>query len=157
MDKNKQQEFKEILDYYKDNKQTGSQEQIVELLRETQDLYSFIPLEAQEEIAKAMDIKPTALKTLIKLYPSLKVSNYKHKITICLGSRCGSKKASSILAALEKELKTKQGGISSDGKFALYSQNCLKNCKKSPNITIDEDLYTYVKPEEIHQILNKYK
>lgn len=145
-------EFQEILDYYKKQKNSNSQEIIVELLRETQDIYGCIPEDVQKTIASTMDIKESYLVSLIKLYPSLKSAPCRHRIIVCNGARCKNKDAEKLMGAIRKELADKSGSC-----FQISTRNCLKLCRKAPNLIIDSDYYSFVKPEEIPGILEKYR
>lgn len=157
MNKEEQQNaFIEAIEYYKTQSLPLTQDMLVELLREIQDIYEYIPLDAQESISSEFGLPTTLISKIIKLYPSLKSINYRHKITMCCGPRCGNKNAASVLSALEKELNIKKGEVTKDGRFALLTINCMKKCKTSPNLTINEDAYTYVTPVEIPTILKQY-
>ena len=148
-----EQELKEIIEYYKKQSNPKEQSNLVEMLREIQELMGCIPNDIQERIAKEFDIKQSMIATIIKLYPSLKASNYKHRIIACTGARCGAKDGAAILNAIRKELGIEKDGLSQDGNFYLTTQNCLKQCKTSPNFYIDGTLYSNVKEGDVAKIL----
>ncbi|RGZ03344.1 hypothetical protein DXA14_16545 [Hungatella hathewayi] len=87
----KERQWREIVDYYSSQRDAGSQENIVEMLREVQELYGYIPSEKTGAMAEATGVKQTLLLQLIKLYPSFKKAPYGHCITVCTGARCGDK------------------------------------------------------------------
>lgn len=158
MEESKEYEsFKQILPYYENLRQSYNQESLVELLREVQEIYGYIPFSIQEEIAEEMHLKETVISSIIKIYPSLKSVEYRHKITLCMGERCFAKKSRQLLEAIEKELGIKKNEITPDKRFLLTTQNCLKRCKSSPNFKIDDDYYTYAGANEIPKILSDYK
>ena len=86
-----EQQLKEIFDYYKQQESPIEQASLVELLREIQEVVGCIPMDIQEKIATEFNVKQAMIGTIIKLYPSLKASNYKHRIIACTGARCGAK------------------------------------------------------------------
>jgi len=154
---NQYEKLEELLNYYIDHYDSISSEQevIKQLLHEAQDIFGYIPADVQQLISEKLNIKPVTISTLIKLIPSLKGENFKHKITVCSGPRCGAKGGASILNAVEKELSIKPGKVTKDGKFLLVTQNCMKMCKNAPNLKIDEDIYNNVIPQNVN-IIKKY-
>lgn len=153
------EKLEELLNYYSDTYHNinSDQEVIKQLLHETQVIFDYLPSDVLQKISEKLEIKLSTLATLIKLIPSLKGENFKHKITVCSGPRCGAKGGSEILYAVEKELKVKPGKVTKDGTFLLATQNCLKMCKTSPNMKIDEDIYNNVTVQNIPDIIKKYK
>ncbi|MBU5333867.1 MAG: NAD(P)H-dependent oxidoreductase subunit E [Anaerocolumna aminovalerica] len=157
--KEQYEKLEELLDYYSDNYNNinSDQEAIKQLLHETQEIFDYLPADALQKISDKFDIKLSALSAFIKLIPQLKGENFKHKLTVCSGPRCGAKGGATILNAVEKELNVKPGKVTKDGTFLLVTQNCLKKCKTSPNIKIDEDIYHNVTVQNIPNIIKKYK
>lgn len=150
------QQFMETLDEYSEKKESGQQEVIVKLLHETQEIFGYIPADAQGKIAEFMNVKPTTISVLIKMIPALKGEYYKHKIVVCSGPRCGAKGGGAILDTVEKELKVRPGQVTKDSKFLFSTQNCLKKCGVGPNMYVDDTLYSKLTPEMIKDIFSKY-
>lgn len=147
----------EILEYYKNQPNSQEQATLVEMLREVQELVGCIPTDIQSRIAQEFDIKETTIATIIKLYPSLKASNFKHRIVACSGARCMDKEGGQIYEALKKELEVDRDGLSKDGMVYLTTQNCLKRCKMGPNIYIDGEMYSQLTPSDIKGLVEKLK
>lgn len=147
----KERQWQEIVDYYGGQKDAKSQENIVEMLREVQELYEYIPSEKTGAMAEALGVKETVLLRLIKLYPSFKKAPYGHCITVCTGARCGDKGSSEVFEAVLKAVEARDSGA-----FKIVMKECLKQCKTAPNLMVDSDFYGHVKPDEIASILKKY-
>lgn len=144
----------EILTYYtglKDN----SQENITAMLREIQEAEGFISADMKAHIALTLDINVSVLNVILKMCPDLKTANYSHTITLCCGARCGSKDGAAIITAVKALLKPDNLGISADKKFRLKTQNCLKQCKTSPNMIIDGQLYTHLTAQSAVALIQK--
>lgn len=146
----------QMIDHYKTMPQPHSQEQLVELLREVQELLGCIPANVQEEISHAMNKKITVIKSLIKLYPSLTSAPFRHKMILCMGPRCAAKQSEQILEWLKKELDFGNDSITKDGRFTLTVRYCIKQCKAGPNLMIDQDTYHGVETEKLPEILSQY-
>lgn len=143
-----QQTLDEIRSYYCSQPDATSQENLVAMLREIQDLLGCIPADIQEDIADALGLKPIVIRQLIKLYPSLTSAPRRHKITVCTGSACSADQSGLLLDSLRQAIHGKP--------FTLTTKSCLKQCRTAPNLKIDEDFFASVQPEDIHDILNRY-
>lgn len=147
----KERQWQEIVDYYGGQRDAKSQENIVEMLREVQELYGYIPSEKTGAMAEAFGVKQAVLQQLIKLYPSFKKAPYGHCITVCTGARCGGRGAAEVFEAVLKAVEGRESGA-----FKIVMKECLKQCKNAPNLMVDSDSYGLVKPEEVSSILSKY-
>lgn len=143
-----QQTLDEIQSYYCSQPDATSQENLVAMLREIQDLLGCIPADIQEDIADALGLKPIVIRQLIKLFPSLTSAPRRHKITVCTGPACSADQSGLLLDALRQAIHGKP--------FTLTTKSCLKQCRTAPNLKIDEDFFASVQPEDIHDILNRY-
>ncbi|MDO5362721.1 MAG: NAD(P)H-dependent oxidoreductase subunit E [Eubacteriales bacterium] len=156
MDYKKQEEqIEEIISYYQ--KQPQEQENYRAMLEELQGVLGFLPQSVLERAARALEIKVTVLNCLVKFSSALKLAPYQHKIVACTGERCGRKDSPSLLQLLKDELKTDKDGLSYDKKILLVTQNCLKNCKTSPNLMIDGEICPHMTKERLMGILNNLK
>lgn len=147
--------LEEIFDYYTSLKDKGSQENIAAMLREIQDAEGFISPDMKAKAASALEVKISVLDVILKMYPDLKTAGYTHTITLCTGQRCGTKGGGDILAAVTRLLKPDSCGISADGRFFVKKQNCLKQCRTSPNMLIDGKLYNHLTPESAVALIKK--
>lgn len=152
---NKTEQIEEIFSYYSQQVDRGSQEMVVALLRELQEVNGFLSLELKERVEQITGVSPKYLKCLIKMYPTLKEQNIEHEIIACTGERCGKKDSFLILKELQKELDIQANGVSSNGKFRLRTQNCLKKCGTAPNIMVDGILYSGKHLKDIKRLLEK--
>lgn len=147
-DESIQQTLDEILSYYGSQPDATSQENLVAMLREIQDLLGCIPADIQEDIADTLGLKPIVIRQLIKLFPSLTSAPRRHKITVCIGPSCSAEQSGLLLDALRQAIHGKP--------FTLTTKSCLKQCRTAPNMKIDEDHFAAVQPEDVHGILNRY-
>lgn len=151
---NKQEQLQEIFDYYKEQPDRSSQEMVVALLRELQEVQGYISPELKKQVLEVTGVKETYLQCLFRMYPSLRESEDVHEIVICSGECCGKKNSGEILSYLKKILRIDKQGLSEDGRFRLRTRNCLKQCRTSPNLMLDGKLYSKVKIENIKKLLN---
>jgi NADH:ubiquinone oxidoreductase subunit E len=77
---------------------------------------------------------------------------YKHKITICLGSSCFSRGNKTILEIVKNYLK--QHKIDHDVFFS--GELCTGSCEYGPVLKINDQVYKSVSTENVFEILNEY-
>lgn len=153
MDREEQDKMlEEIFSYYKNIKNPGSQDNLVTMLREIQEVYGCIPSDLQQIAADAAGVKLSSVTCIMKLYKSLKPAAYQHKITVCTGPRCAAKNQN-ILDVVKRELGVGADGLSADKTVFLDTKNCMKQCRTAPNMMIDGKLYPCVKGEEVKALL----
>jgi NADH:ubiquinone oxidoreductase subunit E len=58
-----------------------------------------------------------------------------------------------IMQTLENMLKIKVGETTQNKKFTLLETNCLGWCHKSPAMLINDEPYTELTPERVHDII----
>lgn len=153
---NKMNEIEEIFSYYSQQPDKGSQDMVVALLRELQEVNGFLSCELKEKVVEITGISKSYLQCLIRMYPSLKETNVVHEIVVCTGERCGKKDGILLLKQLQKKLNIQKNGVSSDGKFELRTQNCLKSCKTAPNVMVDGMIYSGDEWKDLKKFLEKF-
>lgn len=138
----KNEEIEEIFSYYSTQKDRGTQEMVVALLKELQEAEGYITPVLKQRVIETTGVTEKFLSLILKMYPSIKEGAYVHEIIACTGERCGKKGGMEILQNIKRELAIGKDGISKDGKFQLRTRNCLKQCRTSPNIMIDGNIYS---------------
>ena len=83
--------------------------------------------------------------------------NGKYTISVCLGTACYVKGSQKVLDRLSEELKTPVGKTSPDGLFTLNATRCLGACGLAPVMTINDEVYGRLVPDDIPGILAKYR
>ncbi|TAJ14960.1 (2Fe-2S) ferredoxin domain-containing protein [Marinilabiliaceae bacterium JC017] len=78
--------------------------------------------------------------------------NYKHDITICLGSSCFSRGNKSVLEIVKTFLK--EHNLESEVFF--HGDLCGGYCDRGPVLKIDDELYECVTSDNIYDILNAF-
>ncbi len=96
------EQLEEIFSYYNSIRKPVQQEDVVNMLREIQELYGFISPEMKQRVADTLEIKESVLTCLIKRFPGLKEADYQHVVTVCSGERCGKKNGNKILQAVHR-------------------------------------------------------
>lgn len=146
------EQLEEIFSYYGEQKDKNSQEAVVSLLRELQEVCGCITLDLKKKVIETTGVSENFLQCLLRMYPSLKEANTEHEVIFCTGERCGKKDGAALLRKWKEQFSIRENGISADGKIELRTQNCLKQCKNAPNVMVDGVIYS---GSEIEDIMKK--
>ncbi len=151
--KEKMEKLEHILEEHK-NKQGA----LMPILHETQELFGYLPEEAQKRISEVTLVPTAEIYGVATFYSRFTLKpRGKYTIGVCLGTACYVKDAQSIMDRLKDELKIKPGDSTDDGKFTLEATRCLGCCGLAPVIMINEDVYGKLAADDIPGILKKYE
>ena len=139
--------IREILDYYRGQRDRSEQSTAVEMLRELQEVRGFLTPELKKAAAETAGVSEKLIDILVRRYPTLRESAIEHEILACTGERCGNRQGAELLGALRKELGIGKDGLSSDGRVLLRTRCCLKRCRTAVNMDIDGPAYRGLTPE----------
>ena len=135
-------------------KEKGS---LIPILQKAQDIYGYLPLEVQKIIADDTGIPLEEIYGVVTFYAQFSLNPIgEHKISCCLGTACYVKGAGEICDDISEKLGIESGETTPDGKFTLEACRCIGACGLAPVITIDDDVYARLTPEEVDDILSKY-
>lgn len=150
--KEKMEKLEEILIEHKD-----IQGGLMPVLHETQELFGYIPEEAQKRISEYLNIPLAEIYGVATFYSRFTLNpRGKYTISVCLGTACYVKNAQGVLDRLKEELKVEAGGTTEDNKFTLEATRCLGCCGLAPVLTIGEEVFGKLVPDDIPDILKKF-
>jgi [NiFe] hydrogenase diaphorase moiety large subunit len=58
-----------------------------------------------------------------------------------------------VMRQLQNDLGIKFGEVTPDGKFSLQWANCVGMCDQGPAVLVNEQVFTRVTPEKVHEII----
>ncbi|WP_367680617.1 NADH-quinone oxidoreductase subunit NuoE [Candidatus Fukatsuia anoeciicola] len=139
--------------YYYENACAAS----IEALKIVQKKRGWVSDDAIYAIADILDIPVSDVEGVATFYSQIfRQPVGRHVIRYCDSVVCFINGYQGLQLAIEKKLSIKPGQTTVDGCFTLLPTCCLGNCDKGPTIMIDEDTYSYLKPEDIEQLLERY-
>ncbi|NIM98990.1 MAG: NAD(P)H-dependent oxidoreductase subunit E, partial [candidate division Zixibacteria bacterium] len=110
------------------------------------DVYNYLPENAVRYLSEKLDIPLGLMYRLSTFYNSFSLTpKGKHSIHVCTGTSCYVKGGKRILRALQKHLNVDVGGVTDDMEFGLETVNCVGCCGQSPVVTVDEDIFGYMR------------
>jgi NADH:ubiquinone oxidoreductase subunit E len=153
-------EFKEKLSKLEHiiNEHKNMQGPLMPVLNETQELFGYLPEEAQKLISAALNISMAEIYGVATFYSRFTLQpRGKHTIGVCLGTACYVKNAQAILDKIKNEIKIGAGETTPDGLFTLEATRCIGCCGLAPVMTVGEDVYGKLVPEDVLDIIKKYQ
>jgi NADH-quinone oxidoreductase subunit E len=130
----------------------------IEALKIVQEHRRWISDESLQDVAEYMKISAEELDSVATFYNLLfRKPVGRHIILICDSISCWVMGYENILEELKGRLEINLGQTTPDERFTLLPNCCLGTCDCAPAFMIDNDLYRNVKPEQLDQILAKYK
>ncbi|MCK5129847.1 MAG: NADH-quinone oxidoreductase subunit NuoE [Clostridiales bacterium] len=131
---------------------------LMPVMQFAQDVFGYLPMDVQQAIAEGLGIPMTKVYGVATFYSQFVLEEQgQHIVSLCMGTACYVKGAQKILDVLEEELGIKDGKTTEDRKFTLSGTRCLGCCGLAPVMMIGEDVYGQLEPEQIPEILAKYK
>ncbi len=131
---------------------------LLPVLHLTEDMFGYIPIEAQEIIQDVLKISNATVNGVLSFYDLFHtVPTGRHRIGVCSGTSCHIGKSLPLLKKLEDILSITEGETTKDGLFTIIPVKCIGRCETSPNMIVDDDIYEFVNIEKIANIINKYK
>ncbi|MFZ5974648.1 MAG: NADH-quinone oxidoreductase subunit NuoE [Bacillota bacterium] len=152
MNQEKFDQLQAVIDEYKDAKGP-----LMPVMQKAQDIFGAVPFEVQNFIAEKMDIPMTDVYGVATFYSQFALEpKGEYVISVCLGTACYVRGVQAVLERLQKELNVEVGKTTSDRKFTLEATRCLGCCGLAPVMTINENVYGRMTPEDVARVLKEY-
>ena len=131
---------------------------LMPVMQKAQNIFGCVPMDVQKIIADGLGVTLSEVYGVATFYAQFKLKpNGKYLISVCLGTACYVKGSQKILDRLAEELNIPVGDTTDDGLFTLQATRCLGACGLAPVMTINEEVYGRLMPDDIPGILAKYK
>ncbi|HNY63487.1 MAG TPA: NAD(P)H-dependent oxidoreductase subunit E [Bacteroidales bacterium] len=134
------------------------QGELINVLHKTQEYLGYLPAEAQEVIAKEMNIPTAKVYGVVSFYSFFTmVPKGRFPISICMGTACYVRGAEKILDEFKKQLGLSVGETAPDGLFSLASLRCVGACGLAPVVLVGEKVYGRLATDDVKGIIDEYK
>ncbi|MBQ6634279.1 MAG: NADH-quinone oxidoreductase subunit NuoE [Ruminococcus sp.] len=138
-------------------KHRGQPGGLMPTLQEAQGIYGYLPVEVQTMIADGLGVSLSEVFGVATFYSQFSLTpKGKHVCSVCLGTACYVKGSDKVLEALEKKLGIKAGECTPDGEFSIESCRCVGACGLAPVMTIGEEVYGKLTPDQVGKIIDSY-
>lgn len=139
-------------------KYRGTPGALMPVLQGAQSIFGYVPEDVQQLIAEQLGVMLTEVYGVSTFYSQFSLEpKGEHVIGVCMGTACYVKGSQRVLDKIASELDVEVGKTTSDMKFTLDATRCLGACGLAPVIMIGEDVHGRLAPEDIPDILAKYR
>lgn len=150
------EKIKDFKFFIEENK--DKQGALMPVLQEAQGKFGYLPVEILEIVSKGLNVPLSEIYGVATFYSQFTfIPKGENDISVCLGTACYVKGAEKIMEELENVLGIKSGGTTPDLKFSITPTRCVGACGLAPVINVNEDTYGQLKPEDIKEIIEKYR
>ena len=151
--KEQEEQLRSVIESYRD-----SEGATIPILHKAQEIYGYLPIEVQTIIAEELNVPLAEIYGIVTFYAQFSLNpKGRYEIGVCLGTACYVKGSGDILEKIKSLLGIDVGECTPDGKFSLVATRCIGACGLAPVITINEDVYGRLVPDDVDEILAKYE
>ncbi|MBI9018627.1 MAG: NAD(P)H-dependent oxidoreductase subunit E [Phycisphaerae bacterium] len=127
---------------------------LMPILQNVQKKYSRISEFSMQAIADRLEIHPVEVYGVVSFYSFLKDEVHgKFVIRLCQTITCDMAGKDRVAKQLENDLGVSFGETTTDGMFTLEYANCLGMCDQGPAMLVNDQVFTCVTPEKVHDII----
>ena len=145
-------ELKAVIEANKDDKSM-----LMHVMQEAQGIYGYLPYEVQVMIAEGMDIPIEKVYGVSTFYAQFALSpKGEYNISVCLGTACYVKGSQELVDKITEVLGIGTDECTPDGRYSLEACCCIGACGLAPVLTVHDEVYGKLTPDDISSILAKY-
>lgn len=127
------------------------------VMQKAQDIYGYLPIEIQTKIAEGMNVPLEKVYGVSTFYAQFALTpKGKYNISVCLGTACYVKGSQKLLDKICEIVGIGPGECTADGKFSIQDCRCIGACGLAPVLTVNDDVYGRLSPDDIPDIIKKY-
>ena len=131
---------------------------VMPALQKAQEIYGYLPMEVQAMVAEGLGVSLEEVFGVSTFYSQFSLTpKGQYNISICLGTACYVKGAAAVMDKVSEILGIQPEECTEDGKFSLTACRCVGACGLAPVLTVNEDVYGRLTPDEVPGILAKYQ
>ncbi len=127
---------------------------LLPILQELKRRHAVINSYAMQCVADRLSISPAEVYGVVSFYSFLHEKYHgRFVIRLCRTLSCDMAGKDAVARQLQNDLGITFGETTPDGKFSLEWANCLGVCDQGPGILVNEQVFSNVTPEKVHEII----
>jgi NADH-quinone oxidoreductase subunit E len=140
------------------NYKSGKREDLIPLLQEIQEDLGYLSEEAIVNVGRFLGLSTTKIYGLATFYDRFRfIPSGKIQIRICHGTSCFLNGSQAIINKIIEETGAMPGQTTRDGNFSYEIVSCMGGCNSGPVINVNGEFHTYVKAEQLPELIKKLK
>ena len=138
-------------------KHKGTRGALIPTIHEAQEVYGYLPLEVQREIAEELEIPLAEVYGVVSFYSQFSIKpKGKYKVNVCMGTACYVKGSKEILDKLKQALSIDVGECTEDGLYSLDACRCIGACGLAPVVMVNNEVFGKLTADDVDQIIEKF-
>ena len=118
----------------------------------------WLPTEALEEVAAAMDVTPAHVQSVASFYDMYHLAPVgRHSVEVCTNLSCALVGAQAVVDAFEEQLRIRPGETTEDGEVTFRLIECAGGCGYAPVVVVDQRYREPVRPEDVPGIVEELR
>ena len=131
----------------------GKGEELIPILQDVQEAYSFLPEEAMLGIAKFARVPTSKVYAVATFYAQFRFEpRGRNHVMVCRGTACHVSGAPRVLEDVETALGIKEGETSADLEYSLETVACIGACSLAPCLMINKEVEAKVNKKKIEKL-----
>ena len=131
-----------------------SRSALIPVLQGIQERYRTISDFAMQTVADKLGIHPVEVYGVVTFYAFLNEGHHgRFVIRLCRTISCDMAGKEAVARQLHNDLGIDFGQTTRDGRFTLEWANCIGMCDQGPAMLVNDQVFTQVTPEKVHDIL----
>ena len=132
--------------------------QLIEVLQDVQENYSYIPEEAMRVISKELGVPLTEVYSVVSFYKAFSLKpRGKNVVKICTGTACHVRGSKMILNQAISQLGVEPNEMTKDGLFTVEHVNCLGACALGPVVTENGSCHHHMNPGKLRKLIKSLR
>lgn len=132
--------------------------ELINVLHKTQEYLGYLPAEAQEIIARELNISAARVYGVVSFYSFFSlIPKGKCPVSVCMGTACYVRGAEKIVDEFKKELNIGVGETDSEGLFSLASLRCVGACGLAPVVLVGEKVHGRLAADDVKHIVKEHR
>ena len=128
---------------------------LLPLLHDIQHELGYVPAEAVEPIARALNLSRAEVHGVVTYYTHFRrTPPARHIVQLCQAEACQAMGAADLATHAQARLGCSMQASSADGRYALEPVFCLGLCASSPSMMIGERVFGRVTPGRFDRLID---
>ena len=150
MEPDVKEQLADILSNYR-----GESGDLIPILQEAQERFSYLPEKAMTGIAKFLRLPPSTVYGVSTFYAQFKhTPTGKKMVKVCRGTACHVRGVDRVLQEIEKRLGIKSGETTEDLEYTLETVACIGACALAPTMMINKEVQGKMTTKKVRELFN---
>jgi len=134
----------------------GKSEELIPLLQDVQEEFSYLPEEAMRRIARFAGVPASKVYAVATFYAQFRFTpRGRNHVMVCRGTACHVRGAPAILEEITANLGLKGEGTTEDLEYTVETVACIGCCALAPAITYNEEVHGNLTRNKVRELLQK--